>query len=94
MVKLGEVDIGAKDIIIALIGAAIGYYARKPIEEMRQAEKQKDAELFGKTTAQYVANEIKNWGIGPEIYKAIDELVSTFKELKEELKKYKVEKNG
>jgi hypothetical protein len=94
MVKLGEIDIGTKDLIIALLAAAVGYYARKPIEEKRQAEKQRDAELFGRTAAQYVANEIKNLGVEPEVYKAIDELTTTLKELKEELKKYKVKENG
>jgi hypothetical protein len=94
MVKLGEIDIGTKDLIIALLGMGIGYYARKPIEERRQIEKQKEAELFGRTAAQYIANEIRSMGVGPEVYKVIDELVATLKELKEELKKYKVKESG
>lgn len=94
MVKLCEIDVGVEHVIIALLGAAVGYYARKPIEERRQAEKQRDAELFGRTAAQYVANEIRSMGIGPEVYKAIDELTSTLKELKQELKSYRVKESG
>lgn len=92
MVKFSEIDIGTKDLVIALLAAAVGYYARKPIEEKRQAEKQKDAELFGRTAAQYVANEIRSLGVGPEIYKALEELNRTLKELREEFRSYKVEK--
>jgi hypothetical protein len=94
MVKLGEIDIGIKDLLELMLGFAGGYYARKPIEEKRQIEKQKDAELFGRTAAQYIANEIRSMGVGPEVYKVIDELTSTLKELKEELKKYRVKENG
>jgi hypothetical protein len=94
MVKLGEIDIGIKDLLELMLGFAGGYYARKPIEEKRQIEKQKDAELFGRTAAQYIANEIRSMGVGPEVYKVIDELTSTLRELKEELKKYRVKENG
>ncbi|MEM5836237.1 MAG: hypothetical protein QXR09_00720 [Candidatus Aenigmatarchaeota archaeon] len=93
MVKLSEIDIGTKDLIIALGSALIGYYARKPIEEMKKAEKESDAQLIGKTAAQYVAAELRSFGIGPETYRAIDELTQTLKELREELRKYR-DKNG
>lgn len=89
MVKLGEIDVGTKDLVVLLAGTLIGYYIRKPIEEKRKAEKESDAHLIGKTAAQYVANELKMLGIGPESYKAIDELTQTLRELKEELKKYR-----
>ncbi|MEM5829139.1 MAG: hypothetical protein QW040_01220 [Candidatus Aenigmatarchaeota archaeon] len=89
MVKLSEIDIGTKDLVEILLGVLAGYYIRKPIEERRKAEKESDAQLIGKTAAQYVANELRNLGFGPEIYKGIDELTQTLKELKEELKKYR-----
>jgi len=94
MVKLSEIDVGVKDLIVAILGFAAGYYARKPIEERKRIEKEKDAELFGRTAAQYVANELRNLGVGPEVYRAIDELTLTLKELREELKKYRVKENG
>jgi hypothetical protein len=94
MVKLSEIDVGVKDVIEVTLGFIAGYYARKPIEERRRAEKEKDAELFGKTAAQYVANELRKLGVGPEVYKAIDELTLTLKELREELKKYRAGENG
>lgn len=90
MVKLSEIDIGTKDALIALLSAAAGYYLRKPIEEKRMEEKKRDAELFGRTAAQYLAGELKVFG--PETYKAIDELTETLREVKEELKRYKAEK--
>ncbi|MEM5852800.1 MAG: hypothetical protein QXG39_01390 [Candidatus Aenigmatarchaeota archaeon] len=89
MVKLGEIDVGTKDLIVLLAGALVGYYVRKPIEEKRKVEKESEAHLIGKTAAQYVANELRALGIGPESYKAIDELTATLKELKEELKRYR-----
>jgi len=89
MVKLGEIDIGTKDVVELLVGALLGYYLRKPIEERRRAEKESEAHLIGRTAAQYVANELRSLGIGPESYKAIDELTQTLRELKEELKRYK-----
>jgi|GEM_PF-3110330 hypothetical protein len=94
MVKLSEIDIGTKDLLELILGFAGGYYARKPIEEKRQIEKQKDAELFGKTAAQYIVSEIRKLGVEPEAYKVVDELTSTLKELKEELKKYRVKESG
>ncbi|MEM5773299.1 MAG: hypothetical protein QXL86_03730, partial [Candidatus Aenigmatarchaeota archaeon] len=93
MVKLSEIDIGTKDLVVALASALIGYYVRKPIEEMKRAEKESNAQLIGKTAAQYVAAELRSLGIGPESYRAIDELTQTLKELREELKKYR-DKNG
>jgi hypothetical protein len=93
MVKLSEIDIGTKDLIVAVLSFFTGYYARKPIEERKQAERQREAELFGKTAAQYIANEIRSLGVGPEVYQVISELTSTLKELKQELKKYKVKES-
>jgi len=92
MVKLSDVDIGTKDVIVAVLSAAVGYYMRKPIEEKRREEKLRDAELFGKTAAQYLVGEIKNIGLGPETYKAIDELTATLRDVKEELRNYRAEK--
>lgn len=89
MVKLGEIDVGTKDLVVLLAGALVGYYIRKPIEEKRRAEKESDAQLIGRTAAQYIAAELRSLGIGPESYRAIDELTQTLKELKEELRKYR-----
>ncbi|MEM5766428.1 MAG: hypothetical protein QW423_02235 [Candidatus Aenigmatarchaeota archaeon] len=93
MVKLSEIDVGTKDLVVLLAGALVGYYIRKPMEEKRRVEKENDAQLIGKTAAQYVANELRSLGIGPESYKAIDELAQTLKDLKDELRKYR-DKNG
>jgi len=93
MVRLSDIEIGTKDVVVALLSAAAGYYMRKPIEEKKREEKLRDAELFGRTAAQYLAEEMKNRGaIGPETYKAIDELTATLKDVKEELKNYRAEK--
>lgn len=93
MVKLSEIEIGTKDIIIAILSAAAGYYIRKPIEDRMKEQKMRDAELFGRTAAHYLAEEMKTKGItGPETYQALDELTATLKEVREELKRYKVEK--
>ena len=93
MVKLSEIDIGTKDATIALLSAAITWYAKGPIEERRKQEKFRDAELFGRTAAQYLAEEIKNRGLlGPETYKAIEDLTATLKEVKDGLKSYMSEK--
>ena len=89
MVKLSEIDVGVKDLVVLLAGTLVGYYIRKPLEEKRRAEKESDAQLIGRTAAQYVAAELRALGIGPESYRAIDELTQTLKELKEELKKYR-----
>ncbi|MEM5773116.1 MAG: hypothetical protein QXL86_02720 [Candidatus Aenigmatarchaeota archaeon] len=93
MVKLSEIDIGTKDLVVLLLGVLGGYYVRKPIEEIRRSEKESDAQLIGKTAAQYVAAELRSLGVGPESYRAIDELTKTLKELREELRKYR-DKNG
>ncbi|MEM5879115.1 MAG: hypothetical protein QXU74_01315 [Candidatus Aenigmatarchaeota archaeon] len=93
MVKLSEIDVGTKDLVVALAFGLAGYYLRKPIEERRRAEKESDAQLIGRTAAQYVAAELRSFGVGPETYRAIDELTQTLKELREELKKYR-DKNG
>jgi hypothetical protein len=92
VVKLSEIDIGTKDIVLVVLSAAAGYYARKPIEEKRREEELKKAELYGRTAAEYVASEIKKLGFGPEAYKAIDDLTATLKEVKEVLKHYREEK--
>lgn len=92
MVKLSEIDVGTKDLVVLFLGALAGYYLRKPIEEKRRVEKENDAQLIGKTVAQYVANELRSLGIVAESYKTIDQLTQTLKEISEELKKYR-EKN-
>jgi len=89
MVKLSDIDIGTKEAAVALLSAAITWYAKGPIEEKRKQEKLHDAELFGRTAAQYLAEEIKSKGLlGPETYRAIEELTSTLKEVKDGLEHY------
>jgi len=93
MVKLSDIDIGTKDVAIALLSGLAGYYARRPIDERRQEEELKHAELFGRAAAQYIAEELKTKGLPTtEIYRAIDDMTKTLTEVKDVLKEYKLGK--